>query len=204
MKIIKMLIDAIKFAPYNPRIMKKAIFEKLKENIRKFKVYSPLIVNIRTDQVIGGNQRLRALKELGYTEVDVVLVDLSIEEEMALNLALNKLVGEFDNPSLPAIFQEIMKDQELLNLTGFQPQEIFQIIDMHTTHADEDFDLEKEILQIEKPVTLPGDLVALPPHKISCSDTSKKETLNKLLGEEEIALLHMDLPYRPGKSAIVT
>lgn len=190
-----MLIDAIKFAPYNARIMKKAIFEKLKENIRKFKVYSPLIVNTQTNHVVGGNQRLRALRELGYKEVDVVLVDLPLNEEMALNLALNKLVGEFDNPSLPAIFQEIMKDQELLTLTGFQPQEIFQIIDTHTVHSDENFDVEKEISQIEKPVTLPGDLVELGSHKIICADTTKKETLDKLLGEEKIALLHMDLPY---------
>jgi DNA modification methylase len=195
MKRIKMMIEELKYAPYNPRTMRKAVFERLKENIRVFKVYSPLIVNARNNQVIGGNQRLRALIELGYKEVDVVLVDLSPERELALNLALNKLVGEFDNPALPVIFQELMKDQELLSLSGFELPEVFNLIDMHTTHPDEDFDLEKEVSGIEKPITAPGDLIELGPHKISCSDTAKKETLDKLLGDEKIALVHMDLPY---------
>ena len=60
MERTKRLVNAIKFAPYNANRMKKNVFEKLKESIRKFKVYSPLIVNTRTDQVVGGNQRLRA------------------------------------------------------------------------------------------------------------------------------------------------
>ncbi|MFA6357396.1 MAG: DNA methyltransferase [Candidatus Omnitrophota bacterium] len=191
----KMAIEKLKFAPYNPRRMKKAVFEKLKENIRRFKVYSPLIVNMRTWHVVGGNQRLRALLELGYTEVNVVSVDLSIEEEMALNLALNKLVGEFDNPSLPVIFQEIMKTPELLNLTGFEPIEVFHILDTYTAQIDEDFDIEKEISQIDKPVTVPGDIVEVGLHKFGCFDTAKKDNLERLLGDEKISLLHMDLPY---------
>ncbi len=195
MEITKMMIEELKYAPYNPRTMRKAVFERLKENIRFFKVYSPLIVNTQTNHVVGGNQRLRALRELGYKEVDVVLVDLSLDKEMSLNLALNKLVGEFDNPALPVIFQELMKDQELLSLSGFELPEVFNLIDMHTTHPDEDLDLEKEISGIEKPITAPGDLVELGPHKIICSDTAKKETLDKLLGDEKIALVHMDLPY---------
>lgn len=175
--------------------MKPAVFEKLKENIRAFNVYSPLIVNMQTWHVVGGNQRLRALSELGYKEVDVVLVDLPLEREMALNLALNKLVGEFDNPSLPVIFQELMKDQELLNLTGFEPLEVFQLVDTRAGNTDEDFDVDKEISEIDKPETKPNDLVELGPHKIICADTAKKETLTRLLGKEQISLLHMDLPY---------
>ncbi|MEI6049561.1 MAG: DNA methyltransferase [Bacteroidota bacterium] len=195
MEITKKPIDAVKYAPYNARTMKDKVFEKLKENIRTFKVYSPLIVNTQTWHVVGGNQRLRALKELGYEEVDVVLVNLPLNKEMSLNLALNKLVGEFDNPSLPVIFQEIMQDQELLSLSGFEPLEVFQIIDTHTTHTDEDFDVEKEISQVDKPITAPGDIVELGPHKITSASTTQKETLDRLLGDEKIALVHMDLPY---------
>ena len=195
MKITKMKIENLKYAPYNPRKMRKAVFERLKENIRAFKVYSPLIVNVRNNQVIGGNQRLRALIELGYQEVDVVLVDLPPDREMVLNVALNKLVGEFDNPALPVIFEEIMKTPELLNLTGFELPEIFNLIDQHTVHPDDDFDLKKEILAIERPLTAPEEIVELGVHKIGCFDTAKKGNLERLLGEEKVSLLHMDLPY---------
>lgn len=195
MKIIKEKINKIKLAPYNPRTMKNAVFEKLKESISTFKVYSPLIVNSQTWHVVGGNQRLRALRELGYEEVDVVLVNLPLDKEMALNLALNKLIGEFDNPSLPVIFQELMKDQESLSLTGFDLPEVFSLIDTHTTHPDEEFDVEKEISVTDKSATALGDLVQLGPHKIICADTAKKENLVRLLGDEKISLLHMDLPY---------
>ena len=51
---------------------------------------------------------------------------------------------------MPVIFKEIMKAPELLNLTGFELPEIFRLIDQHTAHPDDDFDLKKEILAIEK------------------------------------------------------
>ena len=63
MNVTKMPLDKITEAPYNPRKMDKKVFKKLVENIRKNKVYSPLIVNERTSHVVGGNQRLRALRE---------------------------------------------------------------------------------------------------------------------------------------------
>ena len=128
MKVIKMAIDRLKEAPYNPNRMKKSVFRKLVENIKKNKVYSPLIYNAQTGYVIGGNHRLRALLELGYKEVFVVEVNMSLEEEMSFSLFLNKNVGEFNQPSLPMIFDALQSNQELLAGTGFEMPEIFQII----------------------------------------------------------------------------
>ena len=195
MNVTKMPLDKITEAPYNPRKMDKKVFKKLVENIRKNQVYSPLIVNERTSYVIGGNQRLRALRELCYTEAFVVLVNMSLEEEMAFNIALNKLVGEFDEPSLPAIFNALQTDQELLAGTGFDLQEVFQIIDMHTVHPVEEFDADKELSPGKNTVTKPGDIVQLAAHKIICADTARKENIALLLGDEKVNLLHMDLPY---------
>ena len=66
-------IEQIKHAPYNPRKIKSSELEKLKKSIETYKCYEPLIVNSRTWHVVGGNQRLRALNELGYKEVDVFM-----------------------------------------------------------------------------------------------------------------------------------
>ncbi|MBU1086887.1 MAG: ParB N-terminal domain-containing protein [Candidatus Omnitrophica bacterium] len=187
------LIDNLKEAPYNPRKMSRETFEKLKDSIRKFKMCIPLVVNKRTLHVVGGNQRLKALRELGYTEVEVVLLDISLEEEMALNLALNKISGDFENSSLPVIFQEIMKDEGLLNLTGFSFQEVFQIIDTYIPNLIDDFNMDEAT--DTAPVTKLGDLIELGPHKILCADSAKPENLIRLLGDEKISVWHPDLPY---------
>lgn len=195
MEVIKMAIEKLKEAPYNPNRMKKSVFRKLVENIRKNKIYSPLIYNAQTGNVIGGNHRLRALLELGYEEVFVVVVNMSLEEEMAFGLFLNKNVGEFNQPSLPMIFNFLQSNQELLAATGFEMPEICQITDTHTVHPVEEFDPVKESSRSKKVITKPGDMVELGVHKIICSDTANPETVNLLLGKEKINLVHMDLPY---------
>ncbi len=197
MKVIEMAIDGLKEAPYNPNRMTKSVFRKLVENIRKNKVYSPLIYNAQTGHVIGGNHRLRALLELGYKAVFVVVVNMSLEEEMAFNLFLNKNVGEFNQPSLPMIFNALQSNQELLAATGFEMPEICQIADTHTVHPVEEFDLVKESARSKKVITEPGDIVELGVrrHKIGCANTANPKTMSRLLGKEKINLVHMDLPY---------
>ncbi len=66
----------------------------------------PIIVNRRDNTVVGGHQRLKVLKDLGYEQVDVVFVDVTMEREKSLNLALNKIVGEWDEPKLARLLQE--------------------------------------------------------------------------------------------------
>lgn len=195
MKVIKMLITKLKEAPYNPNRMNKSKFRRLVKNIKKTKAYSPLFYNERTGHVPGGNHRLRALQELGYKEVYVVPVDMSLKEEMAFNLFLNKNVGDFDMPSLPMIFNALQSDQELLSATGFEMPEICKIKDAYTVYPVEEFNPEKELAQSSKVITKPGDIVELGVHRIICADTTNPETLKRLLGKETINLVHMDLPY---------
>ena len=85
----------------------------------------PLVINPR-NEVIGGNARLRVLRELGVEEVEVVVVDLPKSKEKALNLALNKIQGEFDFDKLPEFIREI---EELdLELTGFDEKELEALV----------------------------------------------------------------------------
>ena len=60
----------------------------------------PIIWNKTTGNVVGGHQRLKVLTALGYKEIDCVVVDLDEQREKALNVALNKISGEFDIPLL--------------------------------------------------------------------------------------------------------
>ena len=132
MKIIKKELNKLKLAPYNPRRMSDIEFENLKNSIKKFGYVEPIIINKRTGYVVGGNQRLKALKELyGNKEIKVIEVDLSEKEEKALNLALNKISGRWDEIKLSEILNEISNDEisnDLIKYTGFSETEIEYIL----------------------------------------------------------------------------
>ena len=89
-------VDALRPAAYNPRKKLKPgdkEYEKIKNSIQEFGYVEPIIVNYDMT-VIGGHQRLTVLKDLGYTEVQCVMVHIEDENKVkALNIALNKITG---------------------------------------------------------------------------------------------------------------
>ncbi len=127
MNVRRINISQIKPAGYNPRKNlrpKDKEYQKIKRSIENFGFVQPLIVN--TDGTcIGGHQRLKVLKELGYREVECVVVNLTKEKEKALNLALNKVQGEWDMDLLEELINDIQKTAPDLDLTitGFDAEE---------------------------------------------------------------------------------
>lgn len=126
MKIVKKKIDELREAPYNPRKMSKEEYEKLKRSIERFGYIDPLVWNKRTGNVVGGNQRLKILKELGFTVVDVVEIDIDENAEKALNLALNKISGVWDLEKLEEVLRSL--EGPLIELAGFEPEEVEDIL----------------------------------------------------------------------------
>jgi len=84
MRIAKLDVSKLNPAPYNPRWIKPQMLSALKDSISKYGLVEPLVVNSLNMQVIGGNQRLLALREANIHEVECVLVELSDQEEKAL------------------------------------------------------------------------------------------------------------------------
>ena len=122
-----MKIKKLKEAPYNPRKISKLMLEKLKQSIQKFGYIEPIIYNKRTGYVVGGNQRLKALRELygDNYEVKVIELDLNEEQEKTLNIALNKITGTWDFDKLKEIVNKLPKDY--FNLTGFKENDFQNI-----------------------------------------------------------------------------
>jgi len=132
MKLETVKIDQINPAPYNPRKDLKPSdpeYQKLKKSITEFDMVEPLILNKRGNVLIGGHQRLKVLKEMGRKEVEVSVVDLPPAKEKALNLALNKISGEWDLPLLKDLLESI-DTGELpdIEITGFSEREIEQLM----------------------------------------------------------------------------
>lgn len=140
MAVKKMPLDKLNPAAYNPRKDLRPgdpEYEKLKHSIETFGCVQTIVWNERTGNVVGGHQTLKVLKNLGLTEADVSVVDLDESHEKALNIALNKISGEWDEAKLDKILSELCDDTDFdISLTGFDPDEIDQISENMAEDAD--------------------------------------------------------------------
>lgn len=131
MKIIKVPINKINPAPYNPRQELKpgdVEYEKLKKSIQEFGYVDPLIWNERTGNLVGGHQRFKILVAEGYQELDVSVVNMEPAQEKALNIALNKIAGDWDEDLLINLLQELQGGDIDLSLTGFDNVDLKRMI----------------------------------------------------------------------------
>ena len=183
-------------AEYNPRKDLKPgdlEYEKLKRSIEQFGYVEPVIWNKATGRVVGGHQRLKVLMDMGITEVDCVVVDMPEDKEKALNIALNKISGEWDKDKLSLLIADLQGVDFDVSLTGFDPAEIDDLFKDSHKVKDDDFDVDAEL---QKPtITKAGDIWQLGRHRLICGDSTKAETYELLMGTTKANLVITDPPY---------
>lgn len=196
MEIIKIAIDKLKPAEYNPRKDLKPgdpEFEKLKRSVEEFGYVEPIIWNKRTGVVVGGHQRLKVLKRLGYTEVDCVVLDIDEQKEKSLNVALNKISGSWDVPLLTALLKDLDENGFDTTLTGFDVTEMSDLFDDQSEIVEDDPpDVTPEEV---KPFTQTGDRWLLGKHVLYCGDSTDKNDVAKLMEGKKADLVVTDPPY---------
>ena len=200
MEIVKVDINDLISPEYNPRQITDDEMEKLKNSINEFGYIAPIIVNKHNNHIIGGNQRYEALKSLGYTDVDVVFVDEpDLNREKALNIALNKISGEWDFVKLADIIDELELNDFDIPLTGFDEQELenFYIEEENPKEhepvevAEDDYD-EPDDLEV---TVQTGDMYILGNHRLMCGDSTKKEDVALLMEGKQADMVFTDPPY---------
>ena len=190
-------VGELKPAEYNPRKKLKAgdkEYEKIKNSIEEFGFADPLVVNADMT-IIGGHQRLTVATDLGYTEVPCAVVDVDKVREKALNIALNKITGAWDENLLADLLQDIASADFDTGFTGFEPPEIETLFNkVHSKDIKEDdFDVEE---QLKKPTfSKPGDLWHLGKHLAYCGDSTLKESYDVLMDGVKANLVLTDPPY---------
>jgi len=126
-------IEELKGYPGNPRNISDTMKERLKKSLLEFGIVEPLVVNMK-NEVIGGNQRLLALKELIeekrfiIDKVECIVVDLPKDKEKALNLALNKISGTWDEELLKSFISDLDFEALDIDITGFDDAELKEIL----------------------------------------------------------------------------
>ena len=194
----KLSVDELCPAAYNPRKKLKAgdkEYEKIKNSILEFGYVEPIIVNYDMT-VIGGHQRLTVLKDLGYTEVQCVVVHIEDEHKVkALNIALNKITGAWNEQLLADLLVDLQSVDFNTDLTGFEAPEIEQLFSkVHNKDIKEDdFDVEEELKN--PPISRKGDIWLLGRHRVICGDSTLPETYTKLMEGRRANLVLTDPPY---------
>jgi DNA modification methylase len=194
-------IDELRPDPANPRRITDGELEALTRSIREFGFIDPTIARTEDRMVIGGHQRLVAARRLGYKTVPVVFVDLPIEQARLLNIALNKIAGEFDQELLARLLSELNQITDIdLTLSGFGEDELKNLLKSldarEKSERLEDFDLDEAVKAAQNaPVAKPSDLWLLGDHRLLCGDSTDSEAVRRLMGESKAAMAFTDPPY---------
>jgi DNA modification methylase len=192
--ISKVDIKALKSATYNPRTWSDNQISQLTESIKQFGMVDPLLVNgaeNRKNIVIGGHFRLKVAKNLGFSTVPVIYIDIpNVKREKELNIRLNKNLGSWDMELLAEF------DDSLLSNIGFSSEDLDDIFSP-TFEQPENFDLEKELkkLDIKRVNVHKGDIYQLGDSRLMCGDSTIEEDFDKLMDGEKADMCMTDEPY---------
>lgn len=197
-QIIK--IENLKSAEYNPRKdlrPEDEEYQRIKRSIVEYGCIIPLVVN-KDMTIIGGHQRLKILKDLGYKEIECVVVDYDKNKEKGCNIILNNenVSGEWDKTKLEELMAELKKEDDFnIEMTGFSFDEVDEILKDITGSKEDDFDLDQALDEIEEPISKRGDVWILGKNRLMCGDSTQKEDVMHLMNSQEADMLLTDPPY---------
>src|SRR5687767_5936349 len=127
-QIVQVAINDLHPDPANPRRISDAELDALTRSLREYGFLQPVIARHDDHIVIGGHQRLVAARRLGYKQVPVIFVDLSPEQSHLLNLALNKISGDWDEQLLARMLADLQANAVGLEISGFDADEINRLL----------------------------------------------------------------------------
>ena len=164
-KIVKKDIDILIDSEYNPRQLTHEQFKHISDSIKRFGFVDPILINKNKDRkniIIGGHQRTKVAKDLGYKEIPCVELDLTLEKEKELNIRLNRNTGEWD-------FDELGNHFDISDLEdwGFNDYDLRLI-------TDESFDIE-QVDEFSESINF----------LIKCETVAELEEVQKRLGADE-------------------
>lgn len=179
-------INTVKANPKNPRIIKDDKFAKLVKSVKEFPDMlnvRPIVVN-KDMVVLGGNMRLKAIKEAGYKEVAVEIVDWNEQQQKEFIVKDNVGYGEWDWNDLANNWDAEQLQEWGLDIPGFDAIEV---------EAEED-DFAVPDGGIETDIVL-GDLFEIGEHRLLCGSSTNSDDVIKLMNGNKANMVFTDPPY---------
>ena len=186
-------------ADYNPRSIDGRALAGLRESIKRWGLVEPIVWNRQTGNVVGGHQRLKVLTEEGVEEVEVIVVDISLEEEKALNVTLNNrhIQGDWTQ-GVSVLLEEIGNDIDMDAFNGLQLDKLLQ--DANSLFPPLDSPDPVPVSQPPEPNKVEprckkGELWQLGPHRLLCGDATLDEDVRRLMNDHKADMFFIDPPY---------
>lgn len=200
MKLVSKMISELNPAAYNPRNISPEAMNGLEKSIEKFGCVEPIVWNKRTGNIVGGHQRYEVLKKMGEEKTDVVVVDLSEQEEKQLNVSLNnpQIQGEFDQEKLQVILSEL---KDLPDFSDLRFDKIdFPVFEEGEAEESEEAEETEETVETgeanqKKWGVKTGDLWKIGSHYLVCGDSTNPKIYEKLYSFGHPVLCVTDPPY---------
>ncbi len=187
-----------KLIPYgrNPR-KNDHVIEQMAGAIQEFGFRIPIIAK-STGEVVDGHLRLKAALHLGLETVPVVLADdLTPMQIKAFRILANRSAtwADWDEDLLRLELEELQLDDFDLALTGFDDDEIAELLagEETTTEGNTDEDAAPEVPVV--PVSKPGDVWIMGKHRLLCGDATQSQSYERLLAGQRVQMIWSDLPY---------
>lgn len=189
MELITLPITQLRPAPYNPRMALRPgddAWNRLSRSLNEFGLVQPLVWNRRTGNLVAGHQRLEILKGQGRLQADCIVVDLPLEKEQALNVALNNkaLMSDWHADKLADLIADLQSLSDFdATLTGFSDSDLRDLV----LQPDPDFEEGDDESTESHVVTVS---LVVPSHDWSVAESR----LNELLAECPAVRLHVRSP----------
>ena len=197
LRVVRVPVAALAPDPSNARTHGPENLDAIKASLRRFGQAEPLVVQAGTRRVIAGHGRLKAMQALGWTECDIVELDVSGTDATALGIALNRTseLAEWDDGALAKILEQLRTEDGGLDGVGYSTAEIDRLLDELQAAAGTERDLDAVPDPPAEATTRPGDLWVLGDHRLLCGDSASPTDLDRLLAGAPVHLVNTDPPY---------
>lgn len=198
MNIETVPLESLHLDPSNVRTHGARNMDAICASLKRFGQAEPLVVQQETGRVIGGNGRLQAMNELGWTECEVVKLDLDDLQAAALGIALNRTgdLAEWDDTGLFKLLEQL-KAEDALDGVGYDEDDIDALVAELRAQEEVDRDLDDQGAE-EPPINAVaqlGDLWLLGDHRLLCGDSTNLKDVHRVMDGAKAALVATDPPY---------
>ena len=197
LKIKRVPLDALHLDSANARVHDPLNLEAILASLKRFGQAEPLVVQAKTGRVIGGNGRLVAMRKLGWSECEVVELEVDDLTSTALGITLNRTaeLAGWDEKTLVKLLEEL-RTEDALDGVGFSDEDIDVLLaELEEQLPPSDLEDPGPEAPPVNPVTRSGDFWILGDHRLLCGDSTKAEDISRVMGGEKAALLSTDPPY---------